>query len=356
MAILHPATSLEVSRIDLRTASDHTYAALHAFTTRINSERLPDDPPVPLAELIGRYRHIPAFVDVVKDVVWTPDDTIVAIGTVVLLRMDTNQHVAQFNIEVLPEYRRQGWARRLLARIIAVAEHEQRRLLLTETTERVPGGESFMQRLQATKGLEGHTNQLRIANLDRALLRQWQERAAERAADFELACWDGPYPEPELDAIVTLLEVTNTEPRDQLDLEDFHWTRDDVRQMEHALAAEGAERWTMYAREQATGTLVGFTEVVWRSSHPQLIEQNFTGVLPAYRNRGLGSWLKAAMLERVLAERPQIALVRTHNADSNAAMLHINRALGFEPYDVTTLWQIGVDRARHYLDGIVASV
>ena len=57
-------------------------------------------------------------------------------------------------------------------------------------------------------------------------------------------------------------------------------------------------------------------------------------MLPKYRGHGLGKWLKAAMLEKVLAERPAVKFVRTGNADENVPMLKINHALGFKPYVV----------------------
>lgn len=75
-----------------------------------------------------------------------------------------------------------------------------------------------------------------------------------------------------------------------------------------------------------------------------------TGVFPAYRKRGLGRWLKAAMLDAVLRERPQVRLVRTSNADSNTAMLAINRALGFKPYLAESFWQVETDTVLRYLD------
>jgi GNAT superfamily N-acetyltransferase len=71
--------------------------------------------------------------------------------------------------------------------------------------------------------------------------------------------------------------------------------------------------------------------------------------LPEYRNHGLGRWLKAAMLAKVLHERPQVQFVRTGNANSNAPMLKINAALGFKPYLAQSIWQVETERVAAYL-------
>ncbi|MBI3460811.1 hypothetical protein HY009_07770, partial [Candidatus Acetothermia bacterium] len=70
---------------------------------------------------------------------------------------------------------------------------------------------------------------------------------------------------------------------------------------------------------------------------------------PKYRNKGLGRWLKAAMLEKVLRERPQVKRLRTGNANSNGPMLKINHELGFKPYKSWIDWQVELDKALAYL-------
>jgi hypothetical protein len=55
--------------------------------------------------------------------------------------------------------------------------------------------------------------------------------------------------------------------------------------MDRAWAARGVHRWTLAARERATGRLAGFTDVVWSPDAPQILNQMNTGVLPEYPGR-----------------------------------------------------------------------
>lgn len=45
---------------------------------------------------------------------------------------------------------------------------------------------------------------------------------------------------------------------------------------------------------------------MWNPNRPMILEQGFTGVYPEYRNKGLGRWLKAEMMQRILRERPEV--------------------------------------------------
>ena len=99
----------------------------------------------------------------------------------------------------------------------------------------------------------------------------------------------------------------------------------------------------------------GTSETTSRTSRAPFLSQGGTAVLPAHRHQGLGRWIKAALLERVLREQPEVRFVRTDNADRNAAMLAINTAMGFKPYLTETQWQIETATARDYLDKKVAA-
>jgi GNAT superfamily N-acetyltransferase len=270
-------------------------------------------------------------------------------GNVLLYRIEENKHIAPFEISILPEYRRQGLGRRFLGVIADTTQQENRRLLLTSTVDRVPSGEAFMTRIGGQKGLETHINQLRIADLDRGLIANWLRRGEGNSARFKLGLWEGAYPEENIQEITELYELTNQQPYGELEIEDMHMTPEQLRQREKNSFARGNQRWTFYIMDLATGKFAGYTETVWNPNRPELLRQDMTGVFPQYRNKGLGRWLKAAMLNKVLLDLPQVKYIRTGNADSNGAMLKINNELGFKPYTADLLWQVELQKVLDYL-------
>ena len=337
-----------IRKMDLKTLTDAEFEAITAFSNTLRAERLPDDPPVPLEEIRARMTHIPEFVKVHA---WGVLDgqKLVGRADLVLIEMDTNQHLAQIDIDIRPEYRQKGLGKELLRTLAEAALENQRTLMITSTSSRVPSGADFLARHGFTAGLESSVSQLDVRELQLALLEDWIGRASDRAAGFEIGFWDGPYPEEELPAIAELMAVMNTAPRGDLEMEDFHFSPEQLRQLEQTTFGAGGKRITAYARERATNRFAGFTEIAYHPHRPQILSQGGTGVFPEFRNLGLGRFLKAATLKWVLENLPDARFVRTGNATSNAAMLGINIALGFKPYFVHTDWQGDVRRVLESL-------
>jgi mycothiol synthase len=344
-------TPIDFRPVDLRSAPSHEYECLAEFKNALNREYYPDDPPIPREEQVQGWKNIPAFEEIQAYAGWNPSGTVIlSYCDVGIEHTDNNEHIAYFGLEVLPEYRCQGLGRQMLKMILPFVRGHNRRLMLAWVNNRIPAGGIFMERLGARKGQEGHTNQLRASELDRSLVDRWFEKGKTLDHEFDLGFWDASVPEEHIVEMANLMqELANDQPRDNLEMEDMKFTPQILRDVEKYFFARGDTRWILYLLDRATGKFVGLTEVRWNPNRPHILNQGFTAIDPEYRNKGLGRWIKAVMMRRILAERPEVEFIRTGNANSNAPMLKINTEMGFKPYYSMTIWQVDTTQVENYL-------
>jgi GNAT superfamily N-acetyltransferase len=343
----------ELRPFDPLTASDAELRAMHAFLDAAGRESWPDQPRETFEEYLNNlHNRLPSEEVHEWAVSRAGEDAPVGHASLVIWHGDANQHMANFSVNVLPPFRRRGIASRLLEPVAQAAQGRDRTLLQAGTTSHVQAGDAFLSRIGAKRVAEESISKLELSELNRDLMREWLERASALHDEFELGFWEGAYPEDELEAIAKLREVvSNSMPREEAEGDDDIVTVERVREWEEWLAKSNRQRWTAYVRERSTKRFAGYTEVVWRPSQPDLLHQWDTGVLLEYRNRGIGRWLKAAMIEKVRRERPQVQQVRTGNAASNASMLRINHEMGFKPAERAFTWQVALDKVFDYLAG-----
>lgn len=325
------------SAVTHRTTRQFTEAFAQRLVTHLNhlrQESHPEDPPVQVDNVWGQMQHLPDLLDLQF---WTVEDDagIHAHARTQFMRGPDNQHLAHLDLMVAPDRRGQGLGRHLLGLAAHAMQAEGRSLLLTATNDRVPAGERFARRHGFQAAQSTHTNRLLLRDVPAGLLDRWTTRTDD---GYRLEFWQDAVPEADLPAYAALLDVMNSAPTDDLNVEDSHVTPEEVRAMERLSAAGGRTTLTVVARAP-DGTLAGMTDLSWRTAQPQIVGQGNTGVLNAHRGRSLGRWLKAANVQRLLTLNPNAREIRTQNADSNGPMLHINTAMGFRPFMASTVWQ-----------------
>lgn len=332
-------------------ASKEEFEAFTALENLYLSETDPDDPPHTVEYRIKRLTNIAENIIRVYFWVALEQTSRALVGYCAsFFPLTDNLHMSEFGIFVRPDRRRQGIGKALLSKFVKTAETEQRRMLMIYVHDSIEAGTSFVERMGAEIGMVDTENQVRIDEVDRNLMRSWIEGAKERAAGFEIGFWEGLPPEEELEAVAELLDVMNSAPFDNLEIKDMEWTPERLREEHESSVKSGMIHWWGYTREIETGELAGFTEVVWNPERAYILQQYGTGVPPKFRGKGLGRWLKAAMFEKVVAERPEVKFIRTNNAASNAPMLKINHEMGFELYKAGAFWQADIKTVKAYLN------
>src|SRR5688500_5764620 len=233
--------------------------------------------------------------------------------------------MAAFNLYVHPQARLRGVARALV--VAALRQAQQDGAQIVETTTMQPESWRLCERFRGRfeRGSAQLTLSLASARWD--VVDDWCRSGPRRSSGTHLQ---------------VIERVPDALVEEFLALHNRAWsgqphaatagpplTHDSLREQERTLESMGW-RWIKLVARVAQGVLTGMTDVRYDPLQPDIVRQNFTGVLPSHRDRGLAKWLKASMLRLIRDRFPGALRVSTTNADSNIPMLAINRQLGFE--------------------------
>ena len=343
-------TEYSINLHDPKHDTDDEIAERVAWGNALTAEVLPDEAPTPVDVAIAQVRASPERYKRWSFRARDAGGNLAGMAsTSIDPDHDDNPDVLWASINIAAGHRRSGLATQLLARLVEVAETEGRDRFVGHSNDLFEGSPHFAAAVGAEEKSKTHANRLMIADVDRSLMETWVSEGPARAEGYELIGWDGPVPEEYMDKWLDLVLVMNTAPRDDLKINDFTLTAEEVRESERVFAAAGGEMWTLVARRIDDDAWAGFHNVEWAPSDPKVVWVDSTGVRPEHRGHALGKWLKAVMTLRVVDERPDVREIRTGNADSNDAMLGINWAMGYKPWIAQSTWEVSVERAKAYL-------
>jgi GNAT superfamily N-acetyltransferase len=332
-------------RVDYKTAGLDFWDRFHVYRRLRQKEARPDDPIRPDDVEEKRLQHESPFdfeyhYEIAKDGVllsWFSGSTLKP-GTP---EYESSGHLFWADLYVRHDHRRQGIGSSWVPLIVELMDtHGTTKVGFN--TEEAPG-HAFLKSLGAEPKLVGAENRLKIADVDWKMVERWIADGPKRSPQTKFEMYDGPLPEAMWEDFAPQLStLLNTIPFENLDIGTIVVTPDHMLDFYKKLATSGEHLHTILTREP-DGTVSSITDMTWDPNRPTILEQRFTGVRPDTRGRGLGKWIKAAMLAHLHKLYPQAQWVATENAGSNVPMLAINKKLGFKQYRVGTEYQMSRD-------------
>lgn len=301
----------------------------------------PDEPPRPVQEHVALGRelvrpggsrggtHRAAFIG---------DDVVGALRLILPLR--DNTRVAFVDVAVHPEHRRRGIGAVLLAEALRLAADAGRTELISEIDEPVQdtAGRAFALRHGWRCDLLETRRDL-VLPPDEAQLSAVEAEARQASAGYQLVSWRDRTPDELLDDRALLEQRMSTDaPHGDLPVEEERWDGERLREIEAMNAARG--RTVLSAGAVREGRLVAFTDLHVSRERPEHARQGSTLVLREHRGHRLGALVKAAVLRELADAFPGTRRITTYNAEYNAPMVAVNRALGFQPTGHTSMWSL----------------
>ena len=334
-----------VTQLDI--VAVHDDATAKAWHVVDDATRPADVPADPLNEVLPRIQGRPETGERAELWFGTVDGQPVACGDVVFPVLD-NADNASVNVRVLEEHRRQGYGSQLLERLVDRARADGRRRIYGEVVEPlegddVPAGVEFAQALGARRVLFEIRRVLEVRALEDARLMQLAGQARRHADGYSLVQWVDRAPEEIVDDLAVLKGRMSVD----VPMEDMTWDAETydaerVRALEAFIASRHRSVVATAARHDATGRLVGYTDIGVNVEDPRVAYQWDTIVSPEHRGHRLGLLMKVANIELLRSTIDGVEIVNTWNAAVNEHMIAVNEVMGFRPADREWQWQLDI--------------
>lgn len=241
-----------------------------------------------------------------------------------------------FNLDVDPQFRRQGVGSALLEWTEERARAGGRQLLLGEVYAPVGDRETHADREFALKRGYSVASVEIVRSLplpvDADLLAGQRQKAAEAMGDeYEVTVHvDGVPDELRQGVCDASNRLILDAPTGDVDFEPESMTVEDYQTMLDHQRATGRTLVTAVARHTGSGVVAAYTDLVYPTADRDIVFQWGTLVLPEHRGHRLGMAVKVANLEELARIAPGRRSVQTMNDEQNPWMVRINVDLGFQ--------------------------
>lgn len=259
------------------------------------------------------------------------------------------RHISQIQISIDPSFRRRKVAANLLKQMTRTASAMGKDTVRADADNST--GLEFCRTLRGDQVHKVHQHRLFLEDVDWQLVDDWCAKGRARFPETIIATFQECPDEDIEDFCRIYTEIMNQRPVGEIQ-EALVTTPESRRIEEHNFKGRGIEWHTMISREQ-DGQISALTDIMYNHQEPLRVHQYFTGVLGAYRRRGLAKRLKAEMLLYIRDRFPAATYVTTTTAKENHPMRAINKQLGFEPRKAITMFQWALEDLNRRLNKLL---
>jgi mycothiol synthase len=249
---------------------------------------------------------------------------------------------------VLERYQRHGVGTQLLPFFVDYAHKAGATWIEWDT--KFESGFRFSEKIGAAEVGRLRKNSLEVDQLDWEMMQRWVDEGRSRNREVELVRFVNLPAQGMIDPICDLItDINRLQPRDDLEGISFSITPDEFVNEINRLKERNVERVIICTREP-DGNLSGMTDLFYSAQKPTYADIMLTGVRREYQNRGLGKWLKAAMMFDMHEHYPNVKSISTGNFNSNRPMLSINDRMGFKLFEQYVFYKIRADDLAAKID------
>lgn len=330
--------SFEIVDIEPHSENDEQLNLFLDLGDKIRQEYFPKDPITLRDVSIERIKlQIPGILYIRKAILDKQRNLILAR---LILKMFTeehqeyqnNKHIAELDINVIKEYRDEGYADILFNEAVKIVKNYTKISVLEGCCIWQQEWDMWKKN-GAKKTYSADINRVYLDEIDWNMMSEWRKEGLERAKveEITLEIFE-KCPEEIIDEYTALYyEILTLVPWGDLEWAPPEETPEYRRIKEERQAKMGKNWYTIVTKEK-DGKISGLTEILHSPKEGYCVNQLLTGVKPEYRGRGLGKWLKAEMLFFIQKKLPEVTLIHTGNAEVNAPMFSINERMGFRRY------------------------
>jgi GNAT superfamily N-acetyltransferase len=270
----------------------------------------------------------------------------VGAGFMMLPQLD-NVRFAWVSVNVEPERRNQGIGTAMAEHLIAAARAEGRTRLMGELNLAFADRESHPYRQFAEKrGFSLANTEVRRAlalPVSDEQIQTWIDESAPHHTAYRIESFIGSAPD---DLVPSLVDTHNQlaldAPTGELEFEAEQMTVEGYRERMVKLEAMGRKLYETVA-VSPEGDVVAQSGLGVSTEDEENVFQWGTLVRREHRGHRLGMAVKAANLRALQRDFPDHKRIITTNAETNAPMVAINEAMGFEPIELLAEFQLIVD-------------